>query len=390
MDSTLRDGEQSPGVAITPDEKARYVEMAEEAGIRYIEIGFPHNPFDYVACKAAARAAKSSRLVAMALTQRESIDKVVDVGAQEVLFIVPCSESHLSAIFGGTLEELAAQLLEAIAHAHDNKLAVNIGLEDASQGDLHVIKLLLDSVRQSGVTVDCITIADTRGQMLPSETVELIRLIREHIHGLSSRVAFHAHNDLGLATANSIVALCADPGADCVHVTSCGFGERAGNASLEQVAVVLETKLARESFVDFRKLNELTSFVQKVFLTPIHPHAPVIGSKVFLHESGIHQKAMLNESRTFQFLNPSLFGRDAGMILGKHSGKRMREEIAKQAGCAEAEVARLQQALLSLDKKALEELFVKALRELYDQTFIGLSQDDAVKLLREGRGRADK
>ena len=189
MDSTLRDGEQAPGVMISPEEKASYVELAEAAGVRYLEIGFPHNPFDFAACKPAALAAKKSRLVAMALTRRESIDKVVAVGAHEVLFIVPCSESHLAAIFGGTIHELPAQLMESITQAHEKGLAINIGLEDASQGDLHVIQSLLDEVRRLGISIDCITIADTRGQLIPSETERLIRVIKDRLQGMSCRSA---------------------------------------------------------------------------------------------------------------------------------------------------------------------------------------------------------
>ncbi len=382
MDSTLRDGEQAPGVVISPEEKASYVELAEAAGVRYLEIGFPHNPFDFAACKSAALAAKKSRLVAMALTRRESIDKVVAVGAHEVLFIVPCSESHLAAIFGGTIHELSVQLLESITQAHEKGLAINIGLEDASQGDLHVIQSLLDEVKLLGISIDCITIADTRGQLIPSETEQLIRVIKDRLQGMSCRLAFHAHNDLGLATANSLAALSADPKVDCVHVTSCGFGERAGNASLEQVAVLLRTKLKREASIDFQRLNELTNFVQKIFLTAIHPHAPVIGSKVFLHESGIHQKAMLNENRTFQFLDPDWFGSSSDLILGKHSGKRMREEIAQQAHCSEDDVLELQRSLLGIDKHDIEDSFMKAIQALYKRTFIGLNQPDAVNLLK--------
>lgn len=386
LDSTLRDGEQAPGVALSPDEKARYVEMAEEAGIRYIEIGFPHNPFDYEACREAARAAREARLVAMALTKRESIDRVIAVGAHEVLFIVPCSESHLSAIFGGTQAELSEQLLDAISHARDNGLAINVGLEDASQGDMHVIRRLLEDVRRHGVAVDCVTVADSRGQLLPSETQALVGAVYESARGLGCRLAFHAHNDLGLATANSLAALTAATPVDCVHVTSCGFGERAGNASLEQMAVLFEAKLELGAGIDLKKVVELTRFVQDVFLTPIHTHAPVIGSKVFLHESGIHQKAMLNESRTFQFLDPQRFGRSADLILGKHSGKRLREEIARQAGCREEDVCELQRALLSIDKQRIKEVFTRAARAIYEQNFIGLSQGEAVEALRGSGG----
>ncbi|HXT64143.1 MAG TPA: LeuA family protein [Pyrinomonadaceae bacterium] len=383
LDSTLRDGEQSPGVALSPAEKAEYVSLAEVAGIRYIEIGFPHNPFDFEACLAAASASKHSRLVAMALTNEESIRKVLEVGAHEVLLIVPSSSSHLTALFNGSLDDLTAQLLESITYSDQCGLAVNVGLEDASQGDLDIISHLITAISSSGQRVDCITIADTRGQLLPTEVQDLVRKIRRMLQGLKCRIAFHAHNDLGLATANSLAALTLNPPLDCIHVTSCGFGERAGNASLEQIAVLLETKLKRTSPIDLGGLGTLTDFVQKAFLTPVHPHAPVIGSKVFLHESGIHQKGMLRQRSSFQFLDPNLLGVTVDLILGKHSGRRMRLAIAEEAGCSEEEVWELQKAIVGRDKLEVEAAFLLAIEALRTKAFIGLSQHDAVTFLRD-------
>src|SRR5439155_1117247 len=140
-----------------------------------------------------------------------------------------------------------AQLHESIATARAGGLDVNVGLEDASRHDGDLVARLFGELGQHAGAIACVTIADTRGLLLPSETVELLRPLRARADALGARLAFHAHNDLGLATANSLAALTMDPPADCVHVTCCGFGERAGNASLEQLAVLLEIKLERAS-----------------------------------------------------------------------------------------------------------------------------------------------
>jgi homocitrate synthase NifV len=176
---------------------------------------------------------------------------------------------------------------------------------------------------------------------------------------------------------------------DCVHVTCCGFGERAGNASLEQIAVILEKKLKRKTLIDLSKLRELSHFVQSVFLTPVHPHAPIVGSKVFLHESGIHQKGILFESSTYQFLNPEDFGAETGLVLGKHSGRRMRALIAEESGCTEEEVEELQRLLVNKGKAELESSFVEAISVIRKRAFVGLTQKAAVELLSRREGSSD-
>lgn len=382
LDSTLRDGEQAPGVSLSPEEKAEYVRLAEGAGVRYIEIGFPQNPFDFRACQAAAAAVRHSRVVAMAVTTEESIARVCEVGAHEVLLIVPCSDSHLKSVYGSPLEILIAQLRKSILYARECGLVVNIGLEDASQGDVRIIARLVEEARRYPGTVDCVTIADTRGQLLPHEAERLVGEVGAMLAGFNCRTAFHAHDDLGLATANSLAALSAPRPVDCVHVTCCGFGERAGNASLEQVAVVLTTKLGRETGLDLPTLGVLADFVQKAFLTPIHPHAPILGSKVFLHESGIHQKGMLSEKSSYQFLDPGMFGAQAGFILGKHSGRRLRAAIAAAAGCDEEAVLELQRRLVEENGDRLRDDFLRCLTFIRDCTFKGMTKDEAVNALK--------
>src|SRR5215213_844605 len=214
LDTTLRDGEQAPGVALTPEEKAEYVRRAEDIGIRYIEVGFPQNSFDFESCLAAVESSKHSRLVAMALTTIEGVERVADIGVHEVLFVVPCSTNHLKHVYGKTIQRLMADLQDSIEYASYKRLSVNIGLEDAGQRDTSTIHYILNCLLPLANKIQCITVPDTRGQLLPMEVGDLITSIRQRLHGIDWRIAFHGHNDLGLATANSLAALQMDPPVD--------------------------------------------------------------------------------------------------------------------------------------------------------------------------------
>lgn len=385
LDTTLRDGEQAPGVALSPSDKAEYVRLAEAAGIRYIEVGFPQNPLDLDACRAAVRAAKSARLVAMALTTRESVTLVSEIGAHEVLFVVPSSYDHLARVFGYPYEALRDHLLDSIAAADAAGLAVNVGLEDASHGDMDLVFRLLDDLSPVGEKISCITVPDTRGKLLPHETTGLLGAIRPRLPSTRCRLAFHAHNDLGLATANTLSALLLDPPVDCVHVTTCGFGERAGNASLEQIAAILTLKLQRDTGPLLDHLPYLCAYTERIFGTPSGAHAPIIGAKVFSHESGLHQKALLQDTRTYQFLDPKVFGRRTELVLGKTSGRHFREFLARCAECTEDEVTALQTQILSHTGLALTQGLRRRFNSVGEIGIAGLSIDEAVEILRRSK-----
>jgi isopropylmalate/homocitrate/citramalate synthase len=346
LDTTLRDGEQAPGVALTPAEKAEYVRRAEAAGLRYIEVGFPQNPFDRDGCIAAVEAARHARVVAMALTTPAGVEAAHSVGAHEVLLVVPSSASHLRHVYGGSFDHLLGALKESIQEADACGMAVNVGLEDAGKRDCEVIRPILESLASAGAAVDCITVPDTRGQLLPAEVGPLLREVRRYAAELDCRLAFHAHDDLGLATANSLAALQESPPVDCVHATACGYGERAGNASIEQLAILLDLRLRRAPGLDLRRLVELARYAAEEFSTPVGAHAPVIGWKVFLHESGLHQRGLLEDFTTYQILDPGQVGASTELVLGKHSGRALRRWIASQAECSEADVLELQERLV--------------------------------------------
>jgi isopropylmalate/homocitrate/citramalate synthase len=381
LDTTLRDGEQAPGVALTPAEKAEYVRLAEDVGIRYLEIGFPQNPFDFDACAAAAQAARHARLVAMSLTNPAGVECVRSVGAHEVLFVVPSSGSHVDHVYGGPLDRLLGELRDSLAHAREVGLAVNVGLEDAGHRDFATLGRILDTLEPLAEQVDCVTVPDTRGELLPHEVPGLLQYVRDRLPHPGCRVAFHAHDDLGLATANSLAALREAPPVDCVHVTVCGYGERAGNASLEQLAVLLATRLRRDPGLDLARLPELARLAAELFLTPVGAHAPVVGWKVFMHESGLHQRALLEDTTTYQVLNPGAVGTRTGLVLGKHTGRGLRQHIAAEAGCPEEDVLRLQEQVYRQAKEQ-SRAAVRGASGAGEGAFLGLEAGEAIERLR--------
>jgi isopropylmalate/homocitrate/citramalate synthase len=242
---------------------------------------------------------------------------------------------------------------------------------------------VLEALEPLADRVDCVTVPDTRGELLPHEVSGLLQYVRDRLPHPGCRVAFHAHDDLGLATANSLTALREAPAVDCVHVTVCGYGERAGNASLEQLAVLLATRLRRDPGLDLGRLPELARLAAELFLTPVGAHAPVVGWKVFLHESGLHQRALLEDPTTYQVLDPAGVGARTGLVLGKHTGRGLRQHIAAEAGCTEEEVLCLQEQV----HRQAKALARAALRDAAAAPFLGLEAGEAIERLRPPSGR---
>ncbi len=337
MDTTLRDGEQAPGVVLTPEEKATYFRLAVGAGLRYFEIGVPENVLDKECCEAVVRARNELdtdlrneiRLAALALARPKSVESVIALGVDEVLLVVPCSDSHFQAVVhksshGAYLEQLSS----AVNLASSAGLRVNVGLEDASAPDNSLLPIVLSQV-VSMKQIQAVTISDTRGVLIPATLDRLLRDVRDRLSEFQCELAFHGHNDFGLATANAFIAVTGDTPVDSVHVTTCGFGERAGNSSLEQMVALLQHSVNRCSHISLAKLRDLSQFVSTAFLTPISPHAPVIGQKIFVHESSIHQRGILQDPANYQPIDPHRLGMETTLVIGKHTGRTLLRKIAR-------------------------------------------------------------
>ncbi len=315
IDSTLRDGEQAPGVSFSPRDKLRIVEGLSLAGVPEIECGTP--------AMGEAECREIEALVSMRLPVRltgwcrartADLDAAARCGLHSVHIALPISEIQLAAM--ELPEDWPTQTLPAIAaYARERFQYVSVGAQDASRAPFERLLGFVQLAAECGA--HRARIADTVGAWNPMEAYAAFqKLVAANA---SITLEFHGHNDLGMATANAIAAI--EGGADCVSVTVNGLGERAGNAALEQVVAAVHHSLCLGSGIRLDKLAELCRFVAHASGRPVPVGQPITGSAVFRHESGIHCSALLRNSRAFQLFPPEDVGCPAEeFVIGKHSG----------------------------------------------------------------------
>ncbi len=315
IDTTLRDGEQAPGVVFNLDEKMRIALLLDELGIKEIEVGTPAMGKQEISeIKAISEAGFLFKTQAWCRAVRDDIDAAVKSGANGVNISFPVSDILLKSLRKDT-RWVMAELKNLVRYAAGKFEYIAIGAQDASRARL---PFLLHFIQEaSALGVNRVRIADTVGILNPLTTSELFRQIRESYP--EGSLEFHGHNDLGMATANTFMALAC--GADAASVTVNGLGERAGNAALEELVMALEISSDLVHGMNTRIINKLSLEVSKASGVAIPAHKPLTGSKVFSHESGIHASCLLKDRSTYQLVNPAQIGRAEGeFIFGKHSG----------------------------------------------------------------------
>lgn len=336
FDTTLRDGEQSPGATMTREEKIRMARQLETLGVDVIEAGFPAaSDGDFEAVAAIAAAVEKPVVTALCRALTSDIDRgyeaIKNAKRKRIHTFIATSELHMTHKLGKTPEQVLDMAEAAVRHAASKGVEVQFSAEDASRSDPAFLVTVCDRVIAAGATV--INIPDTVGYAQPAEFGELIRYLLANVKD-ADKVTFavHCHNDLGLAVANTLTALAA--GARQAEVTLSGIGERAGNASLEQVVMGLVTRpnfynlttgiVTEEIFPSCRRLSGIIG-------QPIPPYAPVIGRNAFAHESGIHQHGILKDRRTYEIMTAEHIGRKgAVVVLGKHSGRHALDAKIKE------------------------------------------------------------
>ena len=324
-DVTLRDGEQTPGISFSQEEKLDIATRLDAIGIEIIEAGFPIvSVHEKEMIRSISRAGLDAKICGLTRACREDVDAALDAEVDMIGLFIGTSDRHIRFKHKKPREEVVANALAQCDYAVDHGLIVRFGAEDASRTDLPV---LLDIYRQAAEhKARYVTFADTTGCLTP---LEIATIMKELVPKTPVPIAMHAHDDLGCATANTIIA--AELGAFQLHTTVNGLGERAGNASLEEVLVNLVLKGGIDRY-DLTRIPELSENVQKYTGIMMPATKAVVGANAFAHESGIHIAAILEDPRTYEFIPPELLGLERKFILGKHTGKRALIHILSSFG----------------------------------------------------------
>jgi len=326
FDTTLRDGEQSPGIALQPDEKAAIAEQLERLGVDVVEAGFPGaSPGDYEGVRAVAAAVGRPTVAALARTVQEDLDAAGEALAganrSRIHVFLATSPVHMEKKLGLEPNEVVALARWSVAYAAERADEVEFSCEDATRSDPGFVARVCRVAIEAGATV--INLPDTVGYALPWEYAEFLAGVRRRcpeIRGVT--LSAHCHNDLGLAVANSLAAI--QVGADQVECTVNGIGERAGNASLEEIVVALKLKrdyYQAETAVTTEEITAASRLVSELTGYAVQPNKAVVGANAFAHEAGIHQDGMLKDERTYQIIDPADVGVRMTLPLGKHSGR---------------------------------------------------------------------
>jgi homocitrate synthase NifV len=313
-DSTLRDGEQTPGVSFTVHEKVAIALALEAAGVEEIEAGTPAMGGDELAAVAAVVSELSTaRPSGWCRISEADVDAALQAGLRAVNVSAPMSERQIQAKFGTSRLDVLERIHRVVSYARSAGLDVALGGEDSSRAELDFVCAAVAVAEEAGARR--FRYADTLGVLDPFRTHDVFRRLCAET---DLELEFHGHNDLGLATANTVAAV--QGGATHVSVCVTGLGERAGNAALEQVVVALARLAGRRTSVDFSHLPRLAQMVAAASRGTVHEREPIVGASAFTHEAGIHVSGLTRDPKTYEELAPETFGRKRRIVLGKHSG----------------------------------------------------------------------
>ena len=317
FDTTLRDGEQSPGVSLSPENKLNIAKKLDELGVDAIEAGFPIvSEGEEKAIKMITQENLSAELCGLARTNQRDIDAVVDCGLKYVHTFIATSDIHLQHKLHLSQDQALEKAVESVEYAKSRGLQVEFSAEDATRTDRDFLKKIFAAVTKAGT--DRIDIPDTVGYSTPQYIAEITK---DAIEATKLPISVHCHNDFGLAVANAISGIQA--GAQCAHVTINGIGERAGNASLEELVMALQCLKFDQSWetnIKTELLYETSKYVSKLAGMPVQPNKAIIGENAFGHESGIHTHGVLSNPLTYEPISPEIVGRNRWLQVGKHAG----------------------------------------------------------------------
>ena len=338
FDTTLRDGEQSPGCSMTQPEKLRVARALSELGVDVIEAGFPAaSRGDWESVNAVAREVQGTTICGLARCNRDDIELAAkalrDAPRHRIHVFLATSAIHRQYKLNMAQEEILRAAVEGVKIARDLSEDVEFSPEDASRTELEFLAQVVEAVIEAGAST--VNIPDTVGYTVPDEFAELFRYLRKNVRGIDKvRLSVHCHDDLGMAVANSLTAVVA--GARQIECTINGIGERAGNCSLEEVVMALKTRAAffdATTQIQTNRLYPTSRLVSSITGMPIPRNKAVVGENAFAHEAGIHQHGMLKHHSTYEILRPEDVGLSRShLVLGKHSGRHAFRERVKALG----------------------------------------------------------
>ena len=377
FDTTLRDGEQTPGVSLQTPEKIEIAKGLVRLGIDVIEAGFPAaSPGDFEAVQTIAREVKGATICALARANEKDVQKAIDAlkdaERSRLHVFIAISELHMEYKLKMTRQEVLDKVKSVLAYAKGKVDEIEFSGEDAARSDLDFACQVFGVAIAGGATI--INVPDTVGYMNPNEFGDKIRYIKEHTPGIENAIiSVHCHDDLGLANANTLAAIKA--GARQVEGTINGLGERAGNVAIEEVVMALKTR--HDYFgdlqvnIDTKQFTKLSKLVSRLTGVAVPPNKPIVGSNAFAHESGIHQHGMMSNPETYEIMTPESVGAEkTDLVLGKHSGRHAFADHLAKLG------------FQSFTEEKINDLFAKfkeladRKKQVYDDDIVALVVDN--------------
>ena len=337
FDTTLRDGEQVPGCKLDSKTKLVIAEQLDFLGVDVLEAGFPiSSPGDFKSVEEISKLVKNTRVCGLT----RAVKKDIDVAAEAIKYAkrsrihtgIGTSQSHMRYKFNATPDEVLERAISAVKHAKSYVEDVEFYAEDAGRTDNEFLARVCEAVIKAGATV--LNIPDTTGYCLPEEYGAKMKYLMENVKGIhKARLSCHCHNDLGLATANSIAGV--QNGARQIECTINGIGERAGNTSLEEVVMILRQhpNLNLDTRIKSEMLNGISKLVSESMAMPVQPNKAIVGANAFAHSSGIHQDGVIKKRETYEIIDPKDVGvTESSIVLTARSGRAALAYRAKNIG----------------------------------------------------------
>ncbi len=348
-DATLRDGEQTPGVVFTPEEKLRIARGLMEVGVERIEAGMPAvSEDDQKAVRMICRDKGNTKIFTFARAMKADIDMAADCGADGVIIEVPIGYPKLKYQFQWTWEKVLEKSVDAINHARQNGLYTVYFPYDTTRARVEDLEGLLQGIMASAVP-DSIGLVDTMGCALPQAIAYLVRKMKRMT---SLPIEVHTHNDFGMAVATELAGVAA--GAEVVHSCINGLGERTGNAPLEELILGLQILYGREQKYHFKQLSQLCQLTAEISGIPLAGNKPFSGKRNYCRESGIGIEQVMKTPLSMFATNPAIFGREAEVVLGKKSGKKSIEYMLEKLGI-QADEQQIEDMLFRVKRLSIEQ-----------------------------------